>query len=268
MKAYYDSKPSQKEAVGNGSFLYRWNISEETVTTGTGDEEETVTRWVCDETTVWPPLTSGKVIEAVIGESYTQAEEVALVNKYNSYQQGLPVSGDVVTEYTDYLAFVADTKRMVKGWFGESTVVSPDGSSMPKVSDLAKLLSLTVNSMSVSDADALQLKSVYPQWKSLMGKAVKKGQKMQYGGKLWKVVQDHTVAAEHAPGKGTESLYTEIVESGKGTKDDPIPYDNNMELSEGKYYSQDGVVYKCTRDTGQPVYNPLSALVGLYVEAV
>ena len=36
----------------------------------------------------------------------------------------------------------------------------------------------------------------------------------------------------------------------------------------GKYYTQDGVLYKCTRDTGNPVYHALSALVGTYVEVV
>lgn len=51
-------------------------------------------------------------------------------------------------------------------------------------------------------------------------------------------------------------------------KDDPIPYCGNMALESGKYYSQDGKVYKCTRDTGNPVYNALSELVGLYVEEV
>lgn len=39
-----------------------------------------------------------------------------------------------------------------------------------------------------------------------------------------------------------------------------------MELEEEKYYSQDGVTYLCTRDTGIPVYNPLADLVGIYVE--
>lgn len=39
-----------------------------------------------------------------------------------------------------------------------------------------------------------------------------------------------------------------------------------MELLEGKYYTQGGVVYRCTRDTGQAVYQDLSALVGIYVE--
>lgn len=53
-----------------------------------------------------------------------------------------------------------------------------------------------------------------------------------------------------------------------GAKYDPIPYEGNMELYAGKYYTQDGVLYRGTRDTSNPVYNALSELVGLYVEVV
>lgn len=41
-----------------------------------------------------------------------------------------------------------------------------------------------------------------------------------------------------------------------------------MALENGKYYTQSNVVYLCNRDTGNPVYNQLSDLVGLYVEVV
>ena len=53
-----------------------------------------------------------------------------------------------------------------------------------------------------------------------------------------------------------------------GTQYDPIPYEGNMALENGKYYTQGGVLYKCTRDTGNPVYNTLAELVGIYVEVV
>ena len=42
----------------------------------------------------------------------------------------------------------------------------------------------------------------------------------------------------------------------------------NEEMTEGLYYTQDGEVYLCTRDTGIAVYNDLSELVGLYVEKI
>jgi hypothetical protein len=39
-----------------------------------------------------------------------------------------------------------------------------------------------------------------------------------------------------------------------------------MALVSGLHYSQDGVVYLCTRDTVNPVFNALKDLVGIYVE--
>ena len=68
--------------------------------------------------------------------------------------------------------------------------------------------------------------------------------------------------------ENTPALWTEICESHAGTEDDPIPYSGNMALEYGKYYIQDGAVYRCTRDTINPVYNALADLVGLYVEKV
>ena len=124
------------------------------------------------------------------------------------------------------------------------------------------------NAVERSDLDALAVKDIYPAWESLIGQTVNVDFKLTYDGKLYKVIQSHTIQADWIPGNGTESLYTVIDEGHAGTLDDPIPYGGNMELTEGLYYTQDGIVYLCTRSTGQPVYHALSDLVGLYVEAV
>lgn len=90
--------------------------------------------------------------------------------------------------------------------------------------------------------------------------------RLRYGDKLYNVVQAHTSQADWPPDK-TPALYTEVATPGSGdTPEDPIAYNGNMALIEGKYYSQDGVVYVCTRSTGVPVHNTLRELVGLYVE--
>ena len=68
--------------------------------------------------------------------------------------------------------------------------------------------------------------------------------------------------------ESTESLYTRIDEQHDGTKYDPIPYDGNMALQSGKYYTQNNILYLCNRNTVNPVYNALAELVGLYVEVV
>ena len=127
----------------------------------------------------------------------------------------------------------------------------------------AMLISQQVNTLTVDDNTALRMKSFYPTFDSIVGQTVKKGFKFTSGDKLWSVVQPElTIQAHYPPSVGTESLYTEICETHKGTLDDPIPYNGNMALENGKYYVQDYVIYKCYRDTVNPVYHTLSELVG------
>ena len=84
------------------------------------------------------------------------------------------------------------------------------------------------------------------------------------GGAVYRSLQNGNVwLPENAP-----ALWEQINETYSGTADDPIPYSGNMTLVNGLYYTQDGTVYLCIRDTGPPVYNALSDLVGLYVEVI
>ena len=124
------------------------------------------------------------------------------------------------------------------------------------------------NAVERSDLDALAVKEIYPAWDSLIGQTVNVDFKLTHDGKLYKVIQAPTVQSDWIPGVGTKSLYAVNDEGHAGTEDDPIPYDGNMELFEGLYYIQNGVTYRCTRNSEQPVYHALSDLVGLYVEVV
>lgn len=125
------------------------------------------------------------------------------------------------------------------------------------------LIAAQINTLSVDDATALRMVSFYPEWAA--GAEYSAGYKVRRGGKLWRCVQAHTAQAGWEP-ESAPALWERIDEQHAGTQDDPIPYDGNMALSEGLYYTQGGVVYRCTRSTGNPVYNALSELVGLYVE--
>ena len=133
----------------------------------------------------------------------------------------------------------------------------------------AMLIRQQINTLTVDDNTALRMKDFYPAFESVIGQTVRQGFKFTHGGKLWKTEQPEMTIQEHyAPGMGTESLYSEVCETHAGTLEDPIPYNGNMALESGKYYSQNSKIYRCTRDTGNPVYNALSELVGLYVEEV
>ena len=116
---------------------------------------------------------------------------------------------------------------------------------------------------SIDGNEALTAKKLYPTWTENTAYTV--GFKVQYNDKLWRCIQAHTSVATWEP-ENAASLWEQINESHAGTLKDPIPYSGNMALENGKYYMQDYVVYLCTRDTINPVYNNLSELVGLYVE--
>lgn len=118
---------------------------------------------------------------------------------------------------------------------------------------------------SLDDTTSLKAITLHPHWKENVSYTV--GTKVQKDGKLWRCIQSHTSIDGWQP-ENVPSLWEQINETNKGTLADPIPYEGNMSLENGKYYTQNGVTYLCNRDTGQAVYNALSDLVGLYVEVV
>lgn len=127
------------------------------------------------------------------------------------------------------------------------------------------LIAAQINTLAVDDQTALRMTEFYPTWAvdTLYGA----GYKVQYKGRLYKVIAVHTSQADWAPDVAV-TLFERIDEQHDGSKYDPIPYDGNMALTAGLYYTQNGVLYLCTRDTGIPVYNALSDLVGIYVDVV
>ena len=101
-----------------------------------------------------------------------------------------------------------------------------------------------IQEMDLTDGEALKVKGMYPEWEELIGQPLTAGTKLQYNGKLYKVIQAHTAQADWEP-SGLPALYGLVTESHAGTLEDPVPYERNMVLEQGKYYTQYGVTYKC-----------------------
>lgn len=64
----------------------------------------------------------------------------------------------------------------------------------------------------MSDADALSIPSLFPEWKT--GSEYEAKQVIRYEGELYRIAQKHTAQEQYKPGAGTESLYTHITQSG------------------------------------------------------
>lgn len=111
MKAIYDNQPAVYEAVGNGSYLYRWDIREVSIEDG-----EARTQWECNEVIVWGTVTANKLTQAVIAELWDSDYEQKLINEYYSAVLGI-LEGDVaeakIEAYKSFLAERNAIKQMV-----------------------------------------------------------------------------------------------------------------------------------------------------------
>lgn len=118
-----------------------------------------------------------------------------------------------------------------------------------------------------TDKEALENIELFPTWQSKIGVQVEQGERLYYDDKLYKVQQTHTPQEDWRPDTAA-SLYVQVIaETDAGTIDNPIPYEMNMELVNGKYYTEDGVKYLCIRELAQSVWH-LADLVGNFVEVV
>ena len=114
MQAFYDNQPKKLEAVGNGSFRYRYNIKEEekpvqaSENSETAQEAQAQPQWVCEEVTVWAPLSANKITEKVLTERWDGNYEQKLVNEYNSAQMGLLSEEEAAARIEAYRAFLTE----------------------------------------------------------------------------------------------------------------------------------------------------------------
>jgi hypothetical protein len=135
-----------------------------------------------------------------------------------------------------------------------------------KRSDILKLRGIIEKSIqSVDDNTALSAVVLHPLW--AVNVSYTAGFKIRRNDRLYRCIQAHTSLTGWEP-ENVASLWEQVNETHSGTIDDPIPYSGNMALENGKHYVQNYEIYRCIRDTVNPVYNSLVELVGLFVEAV
>ena len=134
----------------------------------------------------------------------------------------------------------------------------------------ARLSRMVINTLGLTDEQALEVKDLYPTWEGLIGQEIAEGFRLTYGGVLYKALQRHTVQEQWKPGIDTASLYAVVSASSEeehaGTKEDPIPYVQNMVLEKDKYYTQDGVLYLCIQSTQTGYPNDLKDMPSVVQE--
>ena len=218
-------------------------------------EQKTITTLVAEE----GKLLCRKSDGWVAGESVTLG--------YNYYEVGVGLAQPKMETPDDYEEIPILEDYEVKPLINQEKRLARITELLDREKKEFKALGLTSEQM-------LTHKAFAPKWGLDIkeGDSVVKGDKFTYEGKLYAVLQDHTILPHYFPSANTAALYVEVTpdytEEGEeyGTLENPIPYEANMVLENGKYYSQDGVTYLCNRDSINPVYHALANLVGQFVE--
>ena len=201
------------------------------------------------------PLTKDKAINAAEMEAYGLATpmDVAALNAALSRKWRENMNDKEVSEHDEFIRWVK-AELDSTGLFAKSN--NRVDTSLPTLSDMLNLSRIVVSKPDMlTDEESLTVKSLYPTFDNLLAKAepLPVDFKFQYVGKLYKVIQQHTPQADWIPGTdGTKAIYGLVSGSTgehAGTLEDPIPYERNMVLYEGKYYTQFGEVYLCTRNS-------------------
>lgn len=202
-------------------------------------------------------------------DGWIAGEQVSL--GYNYYEAGVALSSPRLETPDDYEEIDMPEDYEVKPIINHVR-------RLKRTKELIAQNTREMNDLALNAVDALEVADWFPTWGVdegfREGETIKKNTKFQYEGKLFACLQDHTIMPHYYPSINTASLYVEVTpeytDAGEemGTLENPIEYNGNMVLENGKYYSQDGVTYLCNRDTINPVYHALKDLVGIYVEVV
>ena len=112
----------------------------------------------------------------------------------------------------EWISNPSEEQIIAAGWsvYVQPEVI-PEPQTEPNYDDVVvaikKMLSTTINEL--SDKEALEVAALYPTWAGKSGEKVNAGERLWYDGKLYKVVQTHTVQDDWTPDIST-SLYTEV----------------------------------------------------------
>lgn len=117
--------PPRIERDGDDSYLYRWDVREET--REMGDDMAPVISYSYNEVRVWPTLTANKILEACINALWDKDVEQKKLNDYNAAQLGI-LDLSYVESYKTFLNERKALKDRVDSDFAEWEAAREDES--------------------------------------------------------------------------------------------------------------------------------------------
>ena len=160
------------------------------------------------------------------------------------------------------------TEKQKEQMLAETAIIDVDDmtvESIKRVDDIINNVRTRINEVPMTVEQSLELAGYFPIWKE--GEPMPIGYKVSYDGSLFEVLQAHTSQTDWTP-REAKSLFKVVQIEAEGTEDDVIQWEQGMVLEEGKFYIDNGVKYKCVRNSGNALWYSLDVLVGNYVEIV
>lgn len=115
-RTFSDTMPPAIVKDGDGSYLYRWDVQQETRQM----EEDDIPQvsYSYNEVRVYPTLTANKILEACINHLWGQGVEQKRLNDYNAAQLGI-LGKEYIDSYKDFLTERKALKEQVDSDFKE-----------------------------------------------------------------------------------------------------------------------------------------------------
>ena len=160
------------------------------------------------------------------------------------------------------------TEKQKEQMLADAAIIDMDDmtvESIKRVDSIIKNVKTRINEVPMTVEQSLELVGYFPKWEE--GKEMPIGYKVSYEGSLFEVLQAHTSQTDWTP-REAKSLFKIVQVESEGTEYDVIQWEQGMVLEAGKFYIDNGVKYKCIRDSVNPLYYSLDVLVGNYVEIV
>ena len=134
------------------------------------------------------------------------------------------------------------------------------------VSQLKELAQAQVEAL--TDEQAKKVPALFHLWTDhKQGDSIAAGVREWYKGSLYKCITPHNWQSDWAPDVAT-SLWANVSEESQeadGSREHPFAWESGMTSYEGKYYTEEGTLYLCIRNSGGPVYSRIGDLPdGLY----
>lgn len=169
------------------------------------------------------------------------------------------------SEIADWVEITEKQKEQMLADAAIIDVDDMDVASIKRVDAIIGKVARRINQVPMTVEESLELAAYFPKWE--VDKVMPNGYKVSYEGSLFEVIQAHTSQADWNP-RDAVSLFKVVQVVATGSIDDPIVWESGMVLEDGKYYMDGDVMYKATRDSGNPLYYSLSDLVDTYVEVI